>query len=400
MKPHTLAHHPLLVETPSAPALARAVRFTIDRFLLLPLGAAAAMIWANTAPESYFGFTHRINFFVNEVAMALFLALMVQEVLEALMPGGALHTWRRWAMPVIAAGGGIAGAAGVYLLYVSLKYEWVLAQAWPVACAIDVAACYYVLKLAGMRGPVLPFALLVGFVTDAVGLTVVALRPPLAPIQPLALLLMLAAMAVAWGLRRSRVRDWWPYFVVSGSLLWLALWRQGIHPALALVPIVPFLPREPRPINLFAERPDDDAVHHREHEWNEVVQIVLFLFGLVNGGVVLRAYGTGTWAVLIAGLAGRPLGILAAVALAALCGLHLPRHIGRRELLMIACATTSGFTFALFFATSLIATGPVLGEIKLGALATVAGAVVVFVLARTRPAGAGRHPGGALWRSS
>ena len=59
-----------------------------------------------------------------------------------------------------------------------------------------------------------------------------ALRPPLAPIQPLALLLMLAAMAVAWGLRRSRVRDWWPYFVVSGSLLWLALWRQGIGAAL------------------------------------------------------------------------------------------------------------------------------------------------------------------------
>jgi Na+:H+ antiporter, NhaA family len=278
----------------------------------------------------------------------------------------------------------------VYLLYVSLKYELVLAQAWPVACAIDVAACYYVLKFAGLRGAVLPFALLVGLVTDAFGLTIVALRPPVAPIQPQALGLMLAALAVAWGLQRSRVRDWWPYFVVCGSLSWFALWRQGIHPALALVPIVPFLPREPRPLDLFADRPDDDAVHHREHEWNEVVQIVLFLFGLVNGGVVLRAYGTGTWAVLVAGLAGRPLGILAAIGLAALCGLHLPRRIGRRELLMIAFATTSGFTFALFFATGLIATGPVLAEIKLGALATVAGAVLVILLGRTGASKAGR----------
>ena len=380
MKPHTIAHHPLLLDTSGSPALARAVRFVVDRFLLLPLGAAVAMIWANTAPESYFGFSHRINFLVNEVAMALFLALMVQEVLEAVMPGGALHTWRRWAMPVVAAAGGIAGAAGVYLLYVSLKYELVLGQAWPVACAIDVAACYYVLKFAGLRGAVLPFALLVGLVTDAFGLTIVALRPPVAPIQPQALGLMLAALAVAWGLQRSRVRDWWPYFVVCGSLSWFALWRQGIHPALALVPIVPFLPREPRPIDLFADRADDDAVHHREHEWNEVVQIVLFLFGLVNGGVVLRAYGTGTWAMLVAGLAGRPLGILAAIGLAAMCGLHLPRRIGRRELLMIAFATTSGFTFALFFATGLIATGPVLAEIKLGALATVAGAALVILL--------------------
>jgi uncharacterized membrane protein YdjX (TVP38/TMEM64 family) len=45
---------------------------------------------------------------------------------------------------------------------------------------------------------------------------------------------------------------------------------------------------------------------------------------------------------------------------------------------VIALATSSGFTFALFFATSVMPLGPILGEIKLGALATVAGAGLAF----------------------
>ena len=69
------------------------VRFVMDRFLLLPLGAAIAIVWANTASESYFRFAHALAFPVNEIGMALFLGLIAQETFEAIMPGGALHTW-------------------------------------------------------------------------------------------------------------------------------------------------------------------------------------------------------------------------------------------------------------------------------------------------------------------
>jgi NhaA family Na+:H+ antiporter len=155
-----------------------------------------------------------------------------------------------------------------------------------------------------------------------------------------------------------------------------------MHPALALVPIVPLLPHEPRRLNLFADPKDDDEVHHFEHEWNEAVQAVLFFFGLVNAGVMLRGYGTGTWATLTAALVGRPVGILAAILIAVALGMHLPRRIGWRELLVVALATTSGFTFALFFATGLIPIGPLLAEIKLGALGTAAGALVAIGVAR------------------
>jgi hypothetical protein len=50
--------------------------------------------------------------------------------------------------------------------------------------------------------------------------------------------------------------------------------------------------------------------------------------------------------------------------------------------IVIALATTSGFTFALFAATSLLPLGAVLTQIKVGALATAAGALVTLGAAR------------------
>jgi Na+:H+ antiporter, NhaA family len=391
MNTQAVSHHPIALHNTHRSGGAGLVRFVMDRFLLLPLGAAIALVWANMAAESYFRFSFTLAFAVNEIAMALFLALVAQEVLEALMPGGALHTWRRWGLPLAGAAGGIGGAAGVYLLYINLKYETVLAIAWPIACAIDVAAAYYVLKLVWRRSNALPFLLLLALATDAFGLLVVALRSHTVDIRPGAALLLAAAIALAGWMRHQRVRSFWPYIAICGTLSWLGLYLTGIHPALALIPIVPFLRREPRGPNLFADAKDDDAVHHAEHEWNEAVQVILFLFGLVNAGVLLRGYGTGSWAMLTAALVGRPLGILAGVGLAVVVGLRLPRHVGWRELLVIALATSSGFTLALFFATGIIAIGPLLAEIKIGALASVIAALITIGVARLLRVGRFAH---------
>ena len=360
----------------------RVFRYVTERFLLLPLGAAAALVWANTAPESYFRFTRVAAFPINEIGMAFFLALVAQEVFESFMPGGALHTWRRWAMPLAASVGGFVGAAAVYLLYVQLAYQTVLAEAWPAAVAIDVAAAYYVIKLVWPRTAALPFVLLLALASDLLGLTVVALRHPSLYAQPAGLALVAAALAGAALMRRLRVRRFWPYFAFCGPVSWAGLFLCGLHPALALLPIVPFLPHEPRRADPFVEPPVDDEVHHFEHEWNELVQVVLLLFGLANAGVILRGYDTGSWAMLAAALAGRPLGILAATAVAAALGLHLPRRIGWKELLVVALATSSGFTFALLFATGSVSPGPMLAQIKLGALLSVVAAPLAIGLAR------------------
>jgi Na+/H+ antiporter NhaA len=107
----------------------------------------------------------------------------------------------------------------------------------------------------------------------------------------------------------------------------------------------------------------------------------VFLFGLVNAGVQLQGWDTGTWAVLLATLGGRPLGILLGVAGGLAAGLHLSARIGWRELLVVAFAASIGFAFSLLVATQAFDIGPVLGQVKIGALFSLVGAVVALVLA-------------------
>ena len=85
MTQHVLHHHALT----GAPAshrwsAARMVRFVTDRYLLLPAGALIALVWTNTAGESYFQFAHAIAFPVNEIGMALFLCALLDLAVRGL----------------------------------------------------------------------------------------------------------------------------------------------------------------------------------------------------------------------------------------------------------------------------------------------------------------------------
>jgi NhaA family Na+:H+ antiporter len=366
------------------PTAARVVDFIADRYLLLPLGAAIAFVWANTLPVSYFRMSLSLSFLVNEILMAFFFALVAQEIVEAVMPGGALHTWRRWIVPVIAAAGGALGAALVYLAWVGLYDEPVLAQAWPVACAVDLVAGYYVLKAIFRRSSAIPFLLVIGILTNGVMLMIVSLRYDYLTVKPGAGGLLVAAIAMALLFRYLKVRAFWPYFAACGTLSWFAFYWSGVHPALSLVPIVPFLPHEPRRLDLLEDNPPErpDEIRQGEHEWTYAVQAIVFVFGLVNAGVILQGYDTGTWAVMAAALAGRPAGILLAMAVVVGVGLHLPLQLRWRDLVVAAMATSSGFTMALFVAVAVIPIGPLLAQLKLGALFTVAGALITLGIAR------------------
>jgi hypothetical protein len=74
--------------------------------------------------------------------------------------------------------------------------------------------------------------------------------------------------------------------------------------------------------------------------------------------------------------------MLAAASVAIACGLHLPRGLGRRELVVVALASSTACSFGLFLATAAIAPGPVLAETKVGALVTVGGALLALTAAR------------------
>jgi Na+/H+ antiporter NhaA len=121
--------------------MTRAWRFALEHYLVLPLGGLIALVWANTAPVSYFQVAQALAFVVNDVGMAFGLAYLAQEMIEATLPGGALHPWRRTMVPVIAGVGGTLGAIAVFAAYVRSGDEAVLAQGWPIVCGVDVVFC-------------------------------------------------------------------------------------------------------------------------------------------------------------------------------------------------------------------------------------------------------------------
>jgi NhaA family Na+:H+ antiporter len=383
MRSHTIAH-PALAAARSGHGAAALLRFSLEHYLWLPLGGLAGLVWANTAAEPYFAFVQRLTFPVNEIGMALFFALITQEIVEEMVPGGALHTWRRWVVPMIGALGGALGATAVYLGYVAIKHEAVLEQGWLVACAFDIAFAYFVVKSIFKRHPAVSFMLVMAIGTNAAGMLVVALRYQPVALRPGGTALMLAALSLALLFRRLKIHRFWPYLVVCGPLSWWALYFDGFHPALALVPIVPFLPHQPRSIEGFEDVSDAPPAspRHFEHEFAYAVQGVLFLFGLVNAGVLLHRYGTGTWALLAAMLAGRPLGMLAAIGLAVWLGMRMPARLHSRDMVVVALASSSGFTFALFAAVALYPAGPILAELTLGAVLSGAGVIAAFGAAR------------------
>lgn len=360
--------------------------FFSGNYLLLPLGVVIALLWSNVFPLSYYTVARILEFPVNQVAMVLFFGLVAQEIFEELMPGGALHRWRRWTVPVVAAVGGVAGAAVIYGLYVEWYQEPMLHAAWPVVAAVDITFAYFLVKIVFHRHPAVPFLLLLAVVSNVIAAIAIA------PAYVFAggrsggsALLMAAAIGLALWLRRRHVHAFWPYIVVAGGLSWTALYLEGFHPALALVPIVPLMPHTRRTLeNLFADEDDAkrDTPRHFEHVWHHYVQVALFLFGLVNAGVALTFYGTGTWATLFASLIGRTAGVLLAVAAAVAFGLHLPAQLKWREMTVVALAASCGFTFTLFFATALYPPGPLLSMLKLGALFTIAGIPLALGAAR------------------
>ena len=78
----------------------RRFAFFVEHSLALPVGAVIALVWANTGGASYRAFADALEFAVNDVGMVFFFGLAAKEVVEATLPGGALHTWRRAALPI------------------------------------------------------------------------------------------------------------------------------------------------------------------------------------------------------------------------------------------------------------------------------------------------------------
>jgi len=348
----------------------RLFHIVIDNSLLLIAGTMAGLMWANTGPASYEHVAHAWHFVVNDIGMVFFFALATKEVFEATLPGGALASPRESAVPLLAAVGGMVVPAVTFFVLIHALQQPELARGWAVPCATDIAFSYMAARVVFRAGdPAIPFLLLLAIADDALGLIILAVFYPSQEIAPLLFAgLMAMALAIAWVIRRRRVTSYWPYVVLAGGCSWLALFTGGFHPALALVPIIPFMPHRQRDPGLFVEKEGHDTLTHFEHQFKVPVQIVLGLFGLVNAGVPFANIGFATWIVVASLVAGKPIGILGFTWLAERFGFRRATGLRWRDVLVLGMLAGIGFTVALFFATAAFPAGRLLDEVKMGAL--------------------------------
>jgi Na+:H+ antiporter, NhaA family len=360
----------------------------------LVAGVFAALAWANLDLERYEAFLHApviaglsVHFLTNDLFMSLFFGIAAVEITKSCLPGGDLHPLKRAVNPLLATAGGVLGPILLYFIFNALFGSPVLARGWGIPTATDIALAWLAARFIFGKGhPAISFLLLLAIADDAVGLVIIAVfyGDPLTPAQPAWLVLTAAAMLLCYVLRRRQIRSYWPYLLFGGAVSWLGLFFAHLHPALALVFVVPFLPhRSAEMAHMFEEDPADLSPLSRfEHDWKLVVDLGLFMFGLVNGGVAFSSVGAATWLVLLSLILGKALGVFSFSALAVRLGFPLARGMGRRELVAAGLTAGIGFTVALFVAGEAFSDGAISGGAKMGAMLSILAFIPAALVAR------------------
>ena len=281
---------------------------------------------------------------VNEGLMAVFFLLVALEIRREITRG-QLASLRQLALPGLAALGGMAAPA---LIYLAFNHAGAAAShGWAVPIATDIAFALAALNLLGKRVPAgLKVFLTALAIIDDLGAIIVIALFYTARIDALALAAAGVVWAVLFGLGRAGVRPL-PVYLIGGMVLWTCVLRSGLHPTLAGVALAFAIPMTGAP---------DCPAHRLERALGVWVSaLVLPLFGLANTGLRLDELSTGgllhpvalgTAAGL---LVGKPAGVFGAAFVAVRLRLaHRPPGLTWATLAGGALLCGIGFTMSLF----------------------------------------------------
>jgi len=371
-------------------------RLNLLREFSIPLlvGVVVAVVWANLDPAGYQAFNTTpfigglsFHFISNELFMVLFFGIAAVEITQSCLPGGDLNPISKAINPLLGTLGGVVGPVAVYLLLNAVIGAPELHNGWGIPTATDIALAWLAARMVfGASHPAVSYLLLLAVADDAIGLAIIAIfyPNPNLPTEPAWLLLTVAGMVVAWLLCRLNFKSYWPYILVGGSLSWAGLHQAHLHPALALVFIIPFLPHAKKEHkHLFEEDSSDrTTLALFEHEWKVFVDFGLFMFSLSNAGVQFSSMGTVTALVLVSLLVGKTVGIFSFGFIASKLGFGLPHGMKPRDLFVAGIIAGTGFTVALFVAGEAFTDPVIRGAAKMGAMFSLIAAFCGLLMGR------------------
>jgi len=354
---------------------------------LLCAGAVIALVWANSPwSSSYddlwstrvvmsFGdFTMDLDLrhWVNDGLMAVFFLVVGLEIKREVTEGH-LASRRAAFLPVVAAIGGMVVPA---LIYLAIAGD-VAARGWAIPVATDIALAVGVLSVAGSRVPSPLRAFLLGLaIVDDIGAIIIIAVVYSTGVSFGWMSAAVVGVLLTFLVRRVGVQSV-PVYVLVGVVVWLGLYKGGVHPTLAGVVmglIAPVTPRRGHDYIDIEERPDlIEVVHegrpvpesrntvsvvewllHVLHPWSSFV--IVPVFALANSGLAVSVDGfrdaagsVVTWGVFLGLVVGKPLGIFVSTRFAVRSGLvDQPRGVSTRHILGAGSAAGIGFTVALF----------------------------------------------------
>jgi len=339
--------------------------------------AALAMIVANSPlADSYFHVLHvkigpmSVLHWINDGLMMLFFLLVGLEIKREFVDGH-LASWSDRALPAIAAAGGMAVPALVYLVFAGSTPG--LARGWAIPAATDIAFAIGVMALLGSRVPtsLKLFLTTVAIVDDMGAVAIIALAYT-NEIRGLALLSAALVMGGMFILNRVGVKQLWPYLILA-FLLWLAVLLSGVHATIAGVLAAALIPIRATP-----GAPDaaDSPLHRLEHGLHPYVAYgIIPLFGFANAGVAFAGLGMGDLiAPLPLGVAaglflGKQAGVFAALWLCVRSGLAgKPSGANWTQIYGVCVLCGIGFTMSLFIGGLAFPDPILMDEVKIGVL--------------------------------
>ena len=312
-----------------------------------------------------------VGHWINDALMAVFFLFVGLEIKREMLDG-QLSTWSRRILPGIAAAGGMMVPALVYLVF----NRGPTAAGWAIPAATDIAFALGVIALLGNRVPASLRVFLAALaIIDDLGAVMIIAVFYTAKLSIPDLAGAAVALMVLIGLNRFGVLRLTPYLLV-GAILWVLVFRSGIHATLAGVVLAFTIPMQCTPG--YPDNDLDSPLHKLEHALNLPVGfLVVPIFGLANAGVpVLTLPAEALVAPVTVGvtlglLIGKITGVFGFSMLAVRLGLaDMPAHAGKRQLLGVALLCGIGFTMSIFI-TLLAFPGSQLlqAEAKLGVLA-------------------------------
>ena len=338
---------------------------------LLIVAAALGLIIANSPiSDHYFdflalGFTVEGGIFflqltvlkiINYGLMTIFFFVVGLEIKRELV-SGHLASVKKAAMPFIAALGGMALPAGIYLAIAGD----VAPEGWAVPVATDIALA---VGLLAMMGPVVTLSLrsflLALAVIDDIGAILIIALVYSTGIAYSWVLASVGATLLILALKRMNITSIFIY-ILCGLLLWYGLYRTGVHPTLAGVILGLLTPNFEKP-DTDLHDVDDGSVSYIEyleaklHPYSSL--IIVPIFAIANTGVVIteKSLSAATssviaWGIFIGLVVGKPLGVLVSALAASKARIaQLPEGASIGTLAATGSAAGIGFTVALFIA--------------------------------------------------